>query len=116
MQQLEDIKSDYSLFSKLYISCQVRAGGDGGDKDLYDFFCHENHPWPPSLSDHGALRLPSSKSDLLQLLPHDNDIAPAFFDAKVFDGPAIVHSVSNRNSETFSEYSKYIFGVGAFTS
>ena len=34
-------------FSKLFISCQSR------ECDLYDFFRHENHPFPAALSDGG---------------------------------------------------------------
>ena len=41
---------------------------------LDEFFAHENHPWPPALSLHGKFRL-----------------TPSYFDAKVFDGTAIVH-------------------------
>ena len=48
-QETADIKSDYGLFSQLYIASQARKG------DLNDFFCHENHPWPPALSEHGIL-------------------------------------------------------------
>jgi len=44
------LKSDCSLFSRLYITCQSCKG------DLQEFFRHENHPWPPSLSQHGKLR------------------------------------------------------------
>ena len=34
--QVSSLKSDCSLFSRLYIACQSRDG------DLQDFFCHEN--------------------------------------------------------------------------
>ena len=46
-QQMEDMKSDCSLFSQLFISSQVRDG------DLEQFCMHENHPWPPSLKGNG---------------------------------------------------------------
>lgn len=102
-QQLEDIKSDYSLFSQLYISCQVR----GDDND--EFFMHENHPWPPSLSDHGKLRLPTCKSQLLDLLNCAKPEVPPNFDCKVFDGPAVVHSLPREDASTFGQYSEVIF-------
>ncbi len=77
-QQASSLKSDCNLFSHLYIASQYRDG------DLDDFFSHENHPWPPSLSDHGRLRLPNKKADLLNHL--DPADLPSSFHAKVFDG------------------------------
>ena len=49
------------FFSRLYIACQTR------DRNLEDFFRHENQVSPPSLSDDGKLHLSmkSMKSDLL---------------------------------------------------
>ncbi len=38
--QLSSLKSDCSLFSRLYISCQVRGG------NLDEFFEYENQPYP----------------------------------------------------------------------
>ena len=96
--QLEELKSDYSLFSKLFISSQVR------DVDLDEFFAHENHPWPPSLSQHGKLRLPGCKSKLLELLETAQPEAPSQFDAMVFDGPAIVHALPSGGVSTFGDY------------
>ena len=61
-QQVANLKSDCNLFSHLYISSQYRDGG------LHDFFSHKNHPWPPSLTDHGKLHLPTKKADLLSPL------------------------------------------------
>ncbi|CAG2233282.1 DIAPH2 [Mytilus edulis] len=52
------LKSDVSLFSRLYISYQTRGG------DLEDFFAHENNMHPQALSQHGKMRL-GTKSDLL---------------------------------------------------
>ena len=40
-------KSDCALFSRLFVSCQTRDG------DLENFFQHENHSYPPSLSQFG---------------------------------------------------------------
>ena len=48
--QIAALKSDCGLFSRLYISCQTRAG------DLKQFFSHENQASPPSLSIGGKLR------------------------------------------------------------
>ena len=46
------LQSESSLFSRLYIACHTRDG------DLDNFFSHENHQFPPSLSSYGQLRLP----------------------------------------------------------
>ena len=60
-QQIASLKNDVGLFSQLYISCQTRKG------NLDQFFRHENHSFPLSLSDDGSLRL-GAKSDLLACL------------------------------------------------
>jgi hypothetical protein len=49
-QQLSSLKSDCSLFSRLYIASQIRDG------NLDEFFEHENQACPPSLSQMGKLR------------------------------------------------------------
>ena len=102
-QQIEEIQSDCNLFSQLFVASQVRDG------NLDDFFRHENHPWPPSLSLHGKLRLPNCKSKLLDILPTSASEDPDHFDVKVFDGPAIVHRLPRGGSSTFGEYSSKIF-------
>ena len=45
--QKKVLKYDCRLFSKLFISCQSR------ECDLYDLFCHENHPFPAASCDGG---------------------------------------------------------------
>ncbi|CAG2195446.1 unnamed protein product [Mytilus edulis] len=81
------LKSDVSLFSRLYISCQTRGG------DLEDFFAHENNMNPPALSQHGKMRL-GTKSNLLskclEPLTTTTYDAPEV-DALVIDGAAIVN-------------------------
>ncbi|KAK2149322.1 hypothetical protein LSH36_455g04006 [Paralvinella palmiformis] len=47
--QLAAVKSDCSLFSRLYIACQSCDG------DLDQFFSHENQTAPPGLSTGGNL-------------------------------------------------------------
>ena len=49
--KIASLKSNCSLFSRLYISCQVREG------DLDSFFTHENQSYPPSLSQYGTLKI-----------------------------------------------------------
>ncbi|CAG2234958.1 unnamed protein product [Mytilus edulis] len=93
------LKSDVSLFSRLYISCQTRGG------DLEDFFAHENNINPPALSQHGKMRL-GTKSDLLSkcLEPLTTTTCDApEVDALVIDGAAIVNMLkpsTSRNSWT----------------
>ncbi|PIK34551.1 hypothetical protein BSL78_28625 [Apostichopus japonicus] len=60
-QILSSLKSDCALFLRLYISCQTRDG------DLHNFFRHENHAYPPSLSQLGKLRF-GTKDDLAECL------------------------------------------------
>ena len=106
-QQLSSVKSDCTLFSRLYISWQTREG------NLEDFFRHENQACTPSLSNCGNLRLPGSKSDVVDCLaphfqPHDH--APEHIDVIIIDGPAIVDIVQPSNSATtFSEYASLCF-------
>ena len=59
--QLAALKSDFSLFSRLYASCQACDG------DLDKFFSHENQAAPPSLSEGGRMQL-EAKSDLLSCI------------------------------------------------
>jgi hypothetical protein len=47
--KLDILKNDYSLFSRLLISCQSR------NCDLGDFFRHENQKYQPSLSQNDTL-------------------------------------------------------------
>ena len=57
-ENIKLVKADYRLFSNLYIASQSRAG---------DFFSHENHTFPVSLSKYGKLR-EGTKSDFLHCL------------------------------------------------
>ena len=103
-QKLANLKSDCNLFSHLYIASNFRDG------NLEDFFKHENHPWPPSLSEQGQFRLPTKKSDLLTFLASVADLQPpSYYDAKALDGPAIIHSLPVKEARTFDGYSDNIF-------
>ena len=79
--------------------------------DLQEFFSHENHSWPPSLSVHGKLRLPNCKSELLSCLSEGISDVPdlPIFDAKVFDGAVVIHSLSKGDAVTFADYSSQVF-------
>lgn len=83
------LKSDSTLFSRMYITCQSRQG------DLEDFFMHEHLAYPPALSHGGKLRQ-CTKSDLLTSL---NACAQSSVDRPevevlIIDGAAMVHMLS----------------------
>lgn len=97
--KLTAVTSDRYLFSRLYIASQQRNG------DLEEFFKHENQPYPPSLSEFGNLRF-GKKPDLIACVNKETQPPPppASYDAKVFDGAAIVHALPVSSVATFSEY------------
>ena len=102
--KIASLKSNCSLFSRLYVSCQVRDG------DLEGFFGHENQSFPPSLSQYGKLRS-GTKSDLLSCL-EKNGPAQAqrpSLEALLLDGAAIVKMIKPGASKTFQEYSETVF-------
>ena len=102
--QIASLKSNCSLFSRLYISCQVRDG------DLEAFFSHENQSFPPALTQFGQLRS-GTKSDLLHCL---DKIIPGQAEAPsvemmLLDGATIVNMLKPGPSRTFQEYSQGVF-------
>ena len=101
--QISMLKDDVALFSRLYIATQHREG------DMKAFFEHENHPYPPSLSDSGTLRQ-GKKSDLLSILAQKtHQEPPGIVDVKVFDGAAVVHFLPTTNITTLNEYASGVF-------
>ena len=111
--QLSYLKSDCSLFSSLYISCQTCDG------NLDDFFAHENQACPPSLSNMGKLRI-GTKSDIVscleKLVPTSTrdslpDVQPCtpIVDALILDGAAIVNMLKPGTAHTFSDYVSQVF-------
>lgn len=102
--KLSLLKTDVSLFSQLYIVMQHRKS------DMSTFFSHENHHFPPSLSDNGNLRF-GKKSDLLNILDKDspNDRLD-YVDVKLLDGAAVVHFLPpTTNIVTFDDYADHVF-------
>lgn len=96
------LKEDCSLFSRLYIACQIRDG------NLEDFFKYENQPWPPSLSDLGQLR-GGQKADLLKCLPSTPGDSQPVADAVILDGAVIVQMLQPRTARTFDDYFNTVF-------
>lgn len=104
-QKVVALKSDCGLFSHLYIACQTREG------NLDEFFCHENQPWPPSISENGEIR-PGKKSDLVKCLEQQCSVRTVntpSVDATVVDGAVIVQMLPPGMSKNFQEYSDKVF-------
>ena len=103
---MSSLQNNVSLFAQLCVAMHNRGC------DLRDFFAHEVHPFPPSISEYGILRLPSAKSDLLKCLPmHADEANPPndLFDCKILDGAVIVHSLQPTGAITFEDYANNIF-------
>ncbi|VDI42239.1 Hypothetical predicted protein, partial [Mytilus galloprovincialis] len=106
---LETVNTIESLgqeqFEKLYIACQSRDG------NLDDFFRHENHAFPPSLSQNGTIRL-GTKADLLskclERLTPPTDVKPVV-SSVILDGSAVVNMLKPVNIKSFNEYALKVF-------
>ena len=101
-EMMADIKHDRSLFSRLYVACQVRDG------NLEEFFSHENQSYPPSLSDRGKLRF-GKKSDIIHCLEVNTEDGNPLSDVIVLDGAAIVNMLRPDSAKTFQDYAKDVF-------
>ena len=67
-EQCASLKTNCTLFSRLYIACQARQS------NLDSFFEHENQACPPSISNMDQL-LQGSKSDLMECLTNSSQSA-----------------------------------------
>ena len=99
-RQLVSLKLDCRLYASLYVACQVRKG------NLDDFFLHENHSYPISISEYGKLRKCNETSAFLKCL---EDIKQPQFDSPVvdgcvIDGAAFVHMNPSVVSQTYGQY------------
>lgn len=96
------VKQDCKLFASLYVACQTREG------DIGEFFVHENHAYPPSISEYGKLRK-GNKSEFLKCLDKYGEVdhePPPLVTAKVIDGAVLVQMTPPGKSKTFEEYSQ----------
>lgn len=102
--QVQSLKNDCSLFSRLYITCQMRDG------DLDQFFTCENQAAPPSLSLMGKLR-PADKAPLLPILENlvPPDSVMSGVDAIVIDGSVVINMLKPGSCKTFMEYADQVF-------
>ena len=105
-ERIQSLTADRRLFSRLFIACQSRKG------DLQNFFSHENHGYPISISEYGRLRKCSAKSDFVTCLKQDvgePDTEAPQVDMKVIDGPALVNmNAPAKTSTTFNCYSNQL--------
>ena len=105
-QTIVSLKKSCSLFSQMYISCQVR------NDDMKEFFRYENQTVPPSISSFGNLRS-GTKSDLLHSLQNlsSNTIADErpLSHVVLLDGAAIVNMLKPGPAKTFLDYSTEVF-------
>lgn len=74
------------------------------------FFIHDNHSYPPSLSDHGNLRI-DNKPDLFTCLEsHTRPVSDSpLADTVMPDGPAAVHTLLPNGSKMFKDYVTQVF-------
>ena len=104
------LQQDRKLYASLYVACQSRNG------DLADFFAHENHAYPPAISEYGKLRK-GNKADFLACLERheSSDVdEPTGVTAKIIDGAAMVQFSKPNQVKTFGEYSKEVFRKAVF--
>lgn len=100
--KLLSMKKENHLYASLFIACQARSS------DLTDFFQHENHSFPPSISEYGKLRK-TSKADFLQCLEQHSSntfTAPSDITAKIVDGAVLVQALKPGLIKTFGDYAK----------
>ena len=88
------------MLANLYAACQSRQS------DLENFFSHENHSYPISLSEYGRLRKCSNKSDFLKCLEDlsEPSLESPDVEAKIVDGAAFVNINQPKTSTAFEEY------------
>lgn len=96
------LKNDCALFSKLWISNQLRQG------DMNEFFDHENENEPPALTNNAEMRT-GDKSQIVPCLIKEapNCVAAARppVDAIILDGAVIANMVQpSPTDKTFGDY------------
>ena len=77
----------------MYVACQNR------ERDLEEFWAHENHAYSPSLSIYGEMRS-TDKSDTIKIFVETSSVKPDFT-AEVLNGAAVVQAVVPKSSTNF---------------
>ena len=99
-QKISSLNLDCRLYSNLYIASQSRDGS------LDEFFKHENHSYPVSISEYRKLRKGTAKSDFVKCL--EELLEPVYespaVEMKVIDGAAFINIHQPRSSQTIGEY------------
>ena len=97
--KIVSLKQDCKLFASLYVACQARDG------DLKEFFRHENHAHPPSISEYGKLKK-GSKADFLKCIENlvEAKLQSPPVTAKILDGAAITQMTPPGSTTTFGQY------------
>ena len=103
-QQINALKKKCALFSKLYISCQVRGF------NLDDFFRQENQLSPPALAQYGQMRS-GTKSDLATILESSvtSPDVRTHVEVLLLDGAVAVNLFKPGACKTFQEYGENVF-------
>ena len=99
-RKLLSLQAEHCLYANLYVACQSRDG------DLENFYMHENHLYPPSISEYGKFQKCLTKSNFLVCL---NGLAQSIYDPpniemKVIDGAAFVNMNPPTTSNTYGQY------------
>ena len=95
------LKVDCQLFKRLFISCQTRGCG------LREFFSHENHSYPPSLTKKGELRA-CTNADQGDVLQAKVELTSPKHESGVLtvDGTSLMNAISPKIPKTFKEYAE----------
>ena len=102
------LKQEKNLYASMFVACQLR------DCNLSEFFEHEKHSYPSSLSEYGKIQK-TSKSDFLSCLElyGTSSLASPEVTTKVIDSAAVVQNLKPTTSNTFGEYSVNEFQIYA---
>ena len=101
-QKLATLNAERRLYANLYVACQSREG------DLDNFFSHENHSFPVSISEYGKLRKAIAKSDFIECLESKVEVkyeAPNVA-MKIIDGAAFVNMNRPKTATTYGSFYK----------
>ena len=93
------LKADCRFFANFYVACQSRAG------DPENFFAHENHALPVSLSEYEKLHN-CVKSDFIDCLQNlrEPSLDPPDVQTIIVDGAAMVHPSAARQTYDAHHY------------
>ena len=100
------LKTNVSLFSRMYISWQLR------DSDMDEFLIHEDHAWPPSSASNSTVIHTTTGSDLIScvesIVPSETNFPNV--DVKIIDVAGVVHRLEPRKAHTLAKITvKYLF-------